>query len=382
LEVNTPPTSDPASMAISPDGRRLVFAATADGRTRLWVRSLESTTAQPLVGTDGARVPFWSPDSRSVGFFADTRLKRIDVAGGPAQTLANAPIGTGGSWNRDGVIIFSNSGTQISRMSASGGDAVAVTRLDPPRQNGHRAPRFLPDGHHFVYFVRGTQGGVYLGALDAPEGHRLLEADANAVFTSPGYLLFVRQGTLFAHRFDPGRLVLAGDPVAVAERVTIDRRSAVAAVSASTSGIVAYRTGTGGGQRQLVWFDRSGKVLGAIGTPDGAGLSNPELSPDGTRVAVDRLVNGNRDVWLLETTRDVATRFTFDPGDDAYPVWAPDGRRLVFRSNRKGPNDLYQKLASGAGTEEVLLESPLGKLPEDWSPDGRFLLFRMTDPKT
>jgi dipeptidyl aminopeptidase/acylaminoacyl peptidase len=170
--------------------------------------------------------------------------------------------------------------------------------------------------------------------------------------------------------------------VAVAEQVTIEPTFAVAAVSASTSGTVAYRTGTASGQRQLVWFDRSGKALGGIGAPDGAVLSNPELSPDGTRVAVDRIVAGNRDVWLLETTRDVATRFTFDAGLDALPVWAPDGRRLVFRSNRKGPNDLYQKPASGAGTEELLLESPLIKSPEDWSPDGRFLLFRTIDPKT
>ncbi|MBI3264266.1 MAG: PD40 domain-containing protein, partial [Acidobacteria bacterium] len=353
----------------------------------LWVRSLESTTAQPLVGTDGAKFPFWSPDSRSIGFFADARLKRIDVAGGPAQTLAHVPLrglGGGGSWSRDGVIIFTAALlTPISRISASGGDAVAVTRLDRPRQTSHRAPRFLPDGRHFLYFVQGMQSGVYLGALDAPEGRRLLEADANAVYTSPGYLLFVRQGTLVAQRFSPGRLALAGDPVAVAERVTIDPTFAVAAVSASTSGTVAYRTGTAGGQAQFVWFDRSGKALGAIGAPDVAFPSSPDLSPDGTRVAVDRLVAGNVDVWLLETTRDVETRFTVDPAMDAFPVWAPDGRRLVFGSTRKGPLDLYQKLTSGAGTEEPLLESPLiNKTPEDWSPDGRFLLFRSNDAKT
>jgi eukaryotic-like serine/threonine-protein kinase len=373
VEVNTPATADPVSFAISPDGRRLVFSASNEGKSQLWVRSLDSLAAQPLAGTDGARLPFWSPDSGSVGFFAGGKLKRIDIVGGAPQVLANATTAEG-AWNREGTILFAPSATgPLFKVPATGGDPVAVTRLETGQTN-HGFPQFLPDGRHFIYFARGGPGeGVYAGSLDGGSSKRLASADGAAVVSPSGFLLYPRQTTLFAQAFDFKRQELSGNPFPVAEQ---------AAGFSATSGIVAYRTGSGGGARQLTWRDRSGKNVGAIGAPDVAGLAHVELSPDGKRVAVDRTVNGNRDVWLIDAARSVPTRFTFDAATDQQPVWSPDGSRVVFQSNRKGIYNLYWKLSSGAGADELLLGSDQNKVPADWSSDGRFLLFRSNDPQT
>jgi eukaryotic-like serine/threonine-protein kinase len=381
VEVTTPSTDDPLSFAVSPDGRRLVFSASNEGKSQLWVRPLDSVAARPLAGTDGARYPFWSPDSASVGFFADSKLKRIDIVGGAPQALANAVAGFGGAWNRDGTILFAPTGANpLSRVPAAGGEPVVVTRLDTG-QASHRFPQFLPDGRHFTYFVQGgSSQGVYVGSLDGVAPKRLANADAPAVVSPSGFLLFVRQTTLFAQAFDFQKQELSGNPFPVAEQAVFDI-SIAPGFSAST-GIVAYRTGSISRARQLAWLDRSGKSVGTIGAPDSADMTNVELSPDGKRIAVWRVVNGNADVWLIDAARGVPTRFTFDAATDSYPVWSSDGNRVVFASTRKGPFNLYLKLSSGAGADELLLESDQGKVPTDWSVDGRFLLFRSNDPQT
>jgi Tol biopolymer transport system component len=390
-EINTPSTTDLGSFALSPDGRQITFVASEDGTARLWLRRLDATSAQPLAGTEGASHPFWSPDSRSVGFFADNKLKRIDIGGGSPQTLADTE-NRGGTWSSDGTILFARtSNSSLFRIPASGGSPAAVTKLD--KQSSHRFPQFLPGGRQFLFYAQGTPetSGIYLGSLDSPGTKRLAAADtAGAYFSeqaastartrSPdGWLLFIRAGTLLAQRLDLGRGELTGDPVTVADPVTFDGAFNVGAFSVSATGLVAYRSG-GAGQRQLLWFDRSGKTVGTLGASDANNLSSPRLSPDGRRAAVFRTVQGNADIWLLDSTR--STRFTFDPSRDLFPIWSPDGSRIVFDSNRKGHRDLYVKPSDGSGSEELLLESPQDKTANDWSRDGRFLLYQSNDPQT
>ena len=394
LDIVTPSTGDPISFALSPDGRQVAFVASGDGTSRLWLRSLDATAAQPLAGTEGGQYPFWSPDSRSVAFFAEGRLKRLDVVGGGAtQVVAAAAVPRGGTWNADGVILFTvNTTSPIFRVPAPGGQPVALTNLD--RQTSHRFPFFLPDGQHFLFFALGTPdtAGIFLGVLDSPDTHRLTMADTAGVYLAPyagtgpavasgesGWLLWVRAGTLVGQRLDLERQALTGAPVTLADQVPFDSAVAISAVSVSAAGQVAYRTG-GVGRRQLSWFDRSGKALGALGTPDESSLMDPSVSPDGHWAAVSRTPEGNTDIWLLDGTR--TSRLTIDAARDFFPIWSPDGSRIVFDSNRQGHRDLYQKSSNGSGAEELLLESSLDKAANDWSPDGRFLLYSVFDPQT
>jgi Tol biopolymer transport system component len=377
VEITTPPTTDQVSLALSPDGEKLVFVASSDGRSKLWLRSLVTGSTRPLPGTDGASFPFWSPDSRSIGFFANDQVNRIDVDGGSLHALAPAPVGAGGTWSHEGVILFPPvPDAPIMRVSATGGQQalVAGSHLGQP---GHRFPQFLPDGRHYLYYVAETTArGEYVGTLDGPEGQRLFDADAAAVFTQPARVLFIRSGTLFAQRFDPVRRQLEGNAVPLAEGVNLDAIGA-AAVSGSVVGSIVYRIGTTNRQRQLVWFDRSGNTLGVVGPPDSATPLNPALSADGRRVALNRSVKGNTDVWLLELGRDVLSRFTSDPAPEIYPVWSPDGRRIVYgKASSKAPGfNLYQKPTTGTGQELPLFETSQNILPTDWSRDGRFLLY-------
>jgi serine/threonine protein kinase len=385
LEVNTPLTGDPLSFAISPDGRHLVFSASKEGKSQLWVRPLNSLSAQPLAGTDGASYPFWSPDNASIGFFADGKLKRIDIAGGEPRVLANAAVGMGGAWNREGTILFAPTAAgPLLKVPAAEGEPVAVTRLETG-QAGHKFPQFMPDGRHFTYFVLGGPAqGVYAGSLDGGSSKRLANADAAAVVSSSGFLLFPppRQATLFAQAFDFQRQELFGNPFLVAEQTAFDPVINTPGYSV-TAGIVAYRTPSASAARQLTWLDRSGKTVSIVGAPDPYSLYGVELSPDEKRVAVGRTVNGNADVWLIDAARGVPTRLTFDAALDLLPIWSPDGRRVVFQSTRKGTAHLYWKLSSGTGgADELLLESDQNKAPTDWSSDGRFLLVRSNDPQT
>jgi Tol biopolymer transport system component len=378
-DIVTKGTGDPASFALSPDGRQIVFSASADGTLRLWLRSLGATSAQPLPGTEGGRYPFWAPDSRSLGFFTDTALKRADLGGGAPQTVAPASSGAGGTWMADGFIVFAPSpSSALMRVPAGGGTAVPVTTFGA-QQIGHRWPDALPGGKQFIFYAGGPPdtAGIYLGSLDGSAPARLTPADSAGVYHPDGWLLWVRDGALIAQRLDAARGTVAGEPLTIADSVAVDTAER-SAVSVAASGAIAYRTGSAN-RRQLAWFDRTGTQFGPLGDADPT-WGRPRVSPDGLRVVVGRTVQGNQDLWLLEGTR--ANRFTFDAATDDIAIWSPDGRRIVFDSTRSGGGDLYVKLASGAEVERPFVTSPEVKTPSSWSSDGRFVLFHSTDPQT
>jgi Tol biopolymer transport system component/DNA-binding winged helix-turn-helix (wHTH) protein len=376
LEVMTPPTADASSLAISPDGLKIAYVAISEGRSQLRLRLLDNGSEQSLAGTDGALFPFWSPNSRSIGFFADGALKRIDIEGGLPRMLAEAPAGRGGAWNADDVILFTpNTSSPIFRVSAMG-DAPAKAQTQVA-SGSHRHPRFLPDGRHFIYFVtaKGEEPGVYVGDLEGTDPpKRLIRADAAAEYAS-NHLLFVTQGTLFAQDFDPTLMTLSGNPYLVADQVNVDAAMTLAAVSVSSVGSMVYRTGSGGGQRQFVWYDRRGKEIETVGEPDSNGGLGPALSADGRHIAMYRTVDGNSDIWLLELERGVRERFTLDEAGEVNPVWSPDRHRIAFSSNRDGVYDLYVKTTSSPETQ-LLLKTNDSKSASSWSRDGRHLLYR------
>jgi Tol biopolymer transport system component len=383
LDINTPATSAAGEFALSPDGKYIAFIASGDGSPRLWLRPLDKTDAQPLQGTESAEYPFWSADSRSIGFFAGGRLWRIDIAGGRPQTVAGAPLGRGGAWNADGTILFAPNGAEgIRRVAATGGASVGITRTEVGRQTNHRFPRFLPDGKNFLFSAVGTSdaSGIYLGSLDGGMPKRLTAADSHAEYLEPDMIVFLQQGSLFARHLDLKRRELTGDPVLLANSVGADIfNEGNFSVSA---GRVAYRSGDSG-RVQLTWFDRSGKLLGTAAEPDSAGLQYPEISPDGRRVAVTRTVQSNFDIFVMDLMRAGSlTRFTFDLSNDLDPIWSPDGMRIVFTSNRSGNFNLYGKASNNVGAEELVMEKPSIKVPQSWSSDGRFLSYYEVQPKT
>lgn len=380
VDISTPPTSQPASIALSLDGQKLVFVSNDGGRSKLWVRLLDSSIAKPLGGTDFATLPFWSPDGNSIGFFADEKLKRIDLSGGTPMVLANAPIPRGGAWSADGSIFFAPMAAgPLYRVSANGGQPAAVTQLMPNQRN-HRFPQMLPDGRIlYVAFGDADSSGPYVAQPDGSDARRL-GVRFDTAFAPTGHLLFLRGNTLLAQVLDLKRLQLAGEPFLVAENVATGSFRNVGA-SASADGLILYRPISGEGRRQLVWFDRSGKELQRIGTPDDALAMNPSLSPDGRRVALHRGPLGT-DVWVLELGRDVFTRLTLAPETDVYPIWSPDGKSIVFASNRKGIFNLYEKPSGASGNDNVFLETEQNKTPTDWSPDGKFILFQTLDLET
>ena len=381
LDVVTPPGGDPFSFALSPDGRQLVFSTSA-GAPQLWLRPLDQPIARPLAGTFGGTYPFWSPDSRSIAFFADGRLKRLDIAGGGVEVLAPAPLGRGGSWGGDGTIVFAAGNGPLMRVPASGGTpAPATTLLEG--QVSHRFPSFLPDGRHFLFSASlGAEDtrGIYVASLDGGPARRLIASDYAAQYAGPGYLFVASEGVLQAHPFDPGTLTLTGEPISIAPDVGISGMLGQAAFSVSRAGLLAYRRGGAGG-RQLIWVDRSGKAGGVVGDID-LGTAQVELSPDGSRVIVTRPVQGNVDIWARDVVRGTMTRLTFDPSVDALGKWSPDGRQIAFSSARAGRFDLFLKPADGSAEEQPILTTPLDKAPLGWSPDGRFLLFAQQDPST
>jgi eukaryotic-like serine/threonine-protein kinase len=381
LEINTLPTRV-SGVAVSPDGLKLVFVARNEGQEQLWLRVLSSQSAYPLPGTERGATPFWSPDSRSIGFIADTRLKRMDIDGGSVRTLVSGiPVALGGSWNRNGTIIFGNNPAgPIYRVSDTGGEVVTATRVDAPRHRGHFAPVFLPDGRHFLFYAGGIPevSGVYVGQLDTLDAMRLLDADSPAVYAATGDLLFLRDGKLLAQAFDPDRLMLEGAPT-----VVVDKVSRGTTLSASAAGPVAYRGApSDSGQRQLVWVNRSGQETDKEVYADGSALG-PAWSPDGRRIAVFRFANQNMDIWSYEISRRVWDRITFDAGDDIFPLWSRDGTSIVSGSVRTTTFvDLYRSfLGSPQGREELLLSTEQPKFPMDWSADGRFLLYATLDSK-
>jgi DNA-binding winged helix-turn-helix (wHTH) protein/Tol biopolymer transport system component len=385
--IETPPTGDPRSFALSPDGRQLAFVATADGVSRLWVRQLASTKAQPLAVTEGgAAYPFWSPDSRSIGYFSAGKLKTIDAAGGSPRTVAEARSARGGTWNADGVILFApGSASPLFRVPASGGEAVAATKLNDTK-GSHRFPQFLPDGKHFLFYDEGfgTKLVIALGTLGSDEGKPLTKADSAGLYMPPGWVLWVRAGILVARRLDIARGELSGATLTVADPVSSDTSHA-RLFSVSETGIVTYRSGIPA--TQIRWFDRAGKALGTFAEPpsDGYFSSVGRLSPDGRRALIGRSVRGQYDYWLVDETHSNRFTFSFPGVGDA--VWSPDGREVAIDSIEMGPGGrifrFYSKAADGS-RDAVPLGDPLRNLQalDDWSPDGKVFIYQTIDPKT
>jgi Tol biopolymer transport system component len=368
-------------VVISPDGSRLVFSARKeDGTEPLFVRPLESLVATPLAGTEGASYPFWSPDGRSIGFFADSKLKRIDAAGGPALSLCDALSGRGGAWNPEGIILFAEAqGSGLFRVPAAGGTPIEVTRLDKARQEGtHRWPQFLPDGRRFIYYSRTAVGSetnaIMAGSLDGGDAKVILRTQSDAVYAS-GYLIFMRETTLMAQPFNADDLTLTGDAFPIAEQVQLDWSFARGVFSTSENGILVYQTGVPSAGSQLTWYDRSGKQTGTLG--DKALYTDFSISPDLKKVAVtiSEPRVGPPDLWIYVVARNLRTRFTFDAGPDNRPVWSPDSSRVIFSSARAGSFDLYIKSDSGSSNEELLLQAQYDQLPESWSADGRYVAY-------
>ncbi len=368
-----------APAVISPDGSQIVFGAGG----MLWVRALSDVAARPLQDTKGASFPFWSPDSRSIGFFAGGKLKTIDASGGAAVTVCEGPNPRGGTWNRDGAILFApDFRAGLYRVPAAGGAPSPVTKLDTSLHSTHRWPFFLPDGKHFLYLAtnhdnpRGDQTAVYVGSLDGKDNRLLLRSFANAAYAS-GYLLFMRENTLMAQVFDPGSLELSGEPVRIADGVLNDGGVWRAVFSASQSGILAYQSGGGVPGSQLTWFDRSGKQLATLG--ERAASVGPSLSPDGRRAAVS-IGDPKSDIWIIELNRGVRTRLTFGEPLEHTPIWSPDGKWIAYTSqSQNGPLNIFEKPSNGAGSEQVVQASKLNQRATDWSPDGRFLLYDQGD---
>ena len=373
------------SFSLSPDGRTLVIAAAVNGKQQLWLRAMDALQAQAMAFTEEATYPFWSPDSRQIGFFAQGKLKRIAASGGPAQSLCDALNGRGGSWNRDDVILFSPgySGISIQRVAASGGVPVEVTKTKGNLEH----PAFLPDGRHFLYSsLNGTaeQVGIYVSSLDGKENRRILADVSSAMFAPPangghtGHILFVRENTLMAAPFDAASPQLAGDVFPLVEGVAETTDVHYLPVAVSGEGVLLYETGGSRGGNQIGWFDRSGKSLGPVGAP---GLVwDPAISPDEKSVAFRRLAGDQYDLWIRDLSRGTETRVTNDSPTNIAPSWSPVGDRIVFASNRKGQAyNLYLKAAVGSGQDEVLLPNTVADLPTQWSRDGRFIVYTETD---
>jgi eukaryotic-like serine/threonine-protein kinase len=402
VEFNVEPPPDTVfalvygGYAPSPDGRYVVFAAgpgAAPQSSRLWLRPLQSLEARPLAGTEGGNFPTWSPDSRSLAFVSNGQLKRIDIEGGAPLTLGSAlvtPVTPTGTWNRDGVILF-GSGDGLKRVAASGGETTLLTTVDrAANETGHGYPQFLPDGERFLYFVASANPnvqGMYASSLTHPEQRKqIVRTAAKAVYVPPraiyaGYLLWLQDQTLVAQRFDAATLGRSGDPITIAREVGLNPTAPMrGAFWASESGVLIYFSNPPGIKRPLLWIGPDGKHIGDAMPQDAT--QSPALSPDGTRIAIDRVFErGNPDIWIWESARQTMTRLTFDPGIDASPIWSPDGRQVAFGSDRdNGVMQVYVKEASGAGQERRLTGGMSPRIPLDWSSDGKYLLIRESGP--
>lgn len=366
---------------VSPDGRYVVYGASVNGVAQLWLQALDSEVPQPMSGTEGAAYPFWSADSRSVGFFAGNRLKRAEVGGGPAQTICDVVDGRGGSWSANGTIIFGARLTPIMKVSAAGGQAAAVTELDRSKSQGtHRWPYFLPDGKTFL-FMTGVTGNdnprneIYIGSLDSKESHKLIAASSNVVYAN-GYILYRRETSLMAQPFDPKANTVTGDAVPIVEQIRFDPGTSVGNFSASTNGVLVFQHGLGSsGAQQLNWLDLTGKRLGSALEPNTA--YSFRLSPDNKFAAVSVVDSGgNVDIWIYDLVRSVKSRLTFDPGREYEPAWSPDGKKVYYSSEREqGRGQLWAKNADGSGQEERLLQSQDYDIPDHVTPDGKELVF-------
>ncbi len=374
--------------AISPDGQQVAFVVIgASGVTSLWLRHLSSVEPQQLAGTEGAQFPFWSPDSRFLGFFSGGKLRKVEAAGGPVQTLAEASTDPrGGAWAPDGTIIFSpDTLSPLMRVSGSGGATTALTVLDNSKgQISHRWPSMMPDGRHFIFFGRGIQldvQGLYIASVDSPDPVFIVSTSATGSYAEvggKGYLLFVRDSTLVAQPFDAGKRQLSGEAGPLVEGIlsfpTEIGPTGYTAFSAA-AGTLVYRTGDQQSTR-LTWYDRTGKSLGTITEP--GGYHEPSLSSDGKKVLVGRSDGATQDIYLLDVTRGNATRLTFDPGNEGTACLSPDGSQVFFYSNKSGQSSIYRKASSGAGSDELLYKGEVSSpFPGNIAQDGKYLVFEM-----
>jgi serine/threonine protein kinase len=379
-------------IAISPDGTTIAFIATdSSGKPSLWTRRLDALQSVELQGTDGAAFPFWSPDNHYIGFFSNNKLKRVERTGGPPFTICDVITPRGATWGKDGKIVLPvDQITGLSVVSEAGGIPVTLTTLDTvKKEQTHRYPSFLPDGKHFLYFARTTASGsgsaldaICVGAVDGTMNKRILAGISNVAYAN-GYLLYMRENSLMAHAFDPDALELKGDPFPIAESVDFSTRYSVASFTVSQNGVLVYLGKSAASVPELALFGPDGTKKRSFGQPEV--FVNARLSKDGSMIAMDlyEVSARNADVWLLDIIRGVKTRFTFDNSVDAYPIWSPDGKSVVFASNRGGRYDLFEKNTNGATDEKLLISSPLLKSPNDWSSDGKYILYNSSgDPNT
>ena len=386
VQTEATPTNLSRMLAISLDGTHVVTPVQDGAVSRLWVRPLARLEGTTLAHTEGAVYPFWSPDGHAVGFFADGKLKTVELSGASPQTIVDdVQVGYGGTWNKAGVILYARPFDTIYRAAENGRSAVPVTELDATRGDVfHRYPRFLPDGVHFLFLVRSSNSdanGIYVASLASKETHKLVDALTKPEFAPPDLLLFARESTLMGQRLDTSSFRAIGAPFRVVEPMSSNTTSGSAAFSVSDTGVLAYRTGTGGDVRDLAWMDRNGTRGVTIGAA--AGYQNPRLSPDGKRLAVFK-PEGGGDIWVTELERGgISARFTLDPANDNTPLWSRDGTRIAFVSNRDGGIfNIYQKNAGGTGPEELLLKTPRHKQLNDWSRDDQYLVYQEDDPQT
>jgi Tol biopolymer transport system component len=378
----TPGIGPGVQLALSPDGRQLALVAViGKGPPMIWVRRLDRATGDVLRGTEGAQLPFWRPDSGALAFFADGKLKTIDLIGNSPQTVCDCPVGRGGTWNADGVIVIGlGNQSRLFRVSAAGGVPTPVTTLDTGRQETlHRWPQFLPDGHHFLFFTGGSgqARGIAVGSLDSPAVTHITSADARAAYAS-GYLLYVAEGALVARPFDPNRLALTGGPTPVADGVAFSAGSGYAAFSVSERGSLSYSSREGEEVR-LTWVTQTGAAV--EGTHElQATTDSAQLSPDGSRVVATKRNQrtGLANVWMFDVMRAMmSSPLILDTGQSQSmnAVWSPEGTRVVFSSNQHGNYDLFEKVVDAAARERILLQNRFSKFASQWSTDGRLIVF-------
>jgi eukaryotic-like serine/threonine-protein kinase len=376
-------------LALGPDGHTIAAVGVSEsGKNKtLWLYDVGGQRPRELAETEGASFPFWSPDGKAVAFFADGKLKRVDIGGGPAQVICDAPAARGGTWNRKGVIVFSPSGHLsggLYRVSAAGGTPTAITKPDASHAvNTHRWPMFLPDGKHFLYLAANVSGqpdsdAIFVGSLESSDDSFLTKATGNPVYAAPGYLLFCREKTLFAQKFDTNKLKLSGEAVPLLKDVSSLPRILRNDYAASNGDVLVVQRGNDVSLSRLVWRDRQGKETGSVGKPDV--YANITLAPNGKAVAFDKTdqETQNSDVWTYDFERASSQRLTFDRGIDAEPVWSPDGKKIIFSSTRTGPFRLYLKNADGSEEEKLLPLDPSDDADEyltSWSPDAKHFLY-------
>jgi eukaryotic-like serine/threonine-protein kinase len=373
-----------ADVAIAPNGHTIALVGYRESarKNMLWIYELGSHGARSLPGTEGASYPFWSADGRSLAFFADAQLKKLEVSGGPVQTVCDAPSGRGGTWNKEGVIVFAPETTAgLFRVPASGGTPTRISDFDKSRGEGSlRWPAFLPDGKHFLYLAANFTGqkganAIFVGSLDSNEKRFVVEATSNAAYAPPGYLVFYRDRTLLAQPFDLKRFALVGEATVILPEIQYLPQVKRAIFAVSDQGLLVAQSGGEAALSQLSWFDRKGNSAGAVGKPEVYG--NVFLAPDGKSVATDKtdMASLNIDVWTQELQRGGSKRLTFDPAIDAVPIWSPDAGQLVFASNRQTYFGLYVKNSDGANDEKAIVQGEVGNFPSDWSRDGKYILY-------